>query len=381
MPDLGEANGRRPTIRDVAERAGVSKSLVSLVMRGEPMVREDKRRRVQQAANELGYRMNLAARTLSTVRSRTVGVLVADLRNPSLVDVVERAGQVFEEEGFSTLLISAVVPSRPTSGRRIDSRAIAALKDLRIEAMLVVGSVPDRKALAEVLGSVPVVVAAADADGLRADVVRNDDRLGMRLLVDYLVAAGHTAIAHLGGRGGVVAEERVAGYCEAMAHHGLESGIVVADSDFTEDAGYRAAARLLRGASPVTAIAAVNDLAAVGAMSAVADAGFRVPGDLAITGYDDTFLSAIRQVSLTSVNPDNSGIGYLAAQCVLRRIDDPGRPVEEHLLAPRLVTRYSSGAPERKPSSGAPREKAANHITIGIHAQARSEIMNGEATR
>src|SRR6266581_2959828 len=98
MPAHGEPKGRRPTIRDVAERAGVSKSLVSLVMRGEPSVREEKRRRVQQAADELGYRMNLAARSLSNVRSRTVGVLVADLRNPLLVDVVQRAGQVFEDE-------------------------------------------------------------------------------------------------------------------------------------------------------------------------------------------------------------------------------------------------------------------------------------------
>jgi DNA-binding LacI/PurR family transcriptional regulator len=345
MPVHGESNGRRPTIRDVAERAGVSKSLVSLVMRGEPMVRDDKRRRVQQAADELGYRMNLAARSLSNTRSRTIGVLVADLRNPLLVDVVERAGQVFEDEGLSTLLISAVLPARPTSGPRIDSRAIGALKDLRVEAMLVVGSVPDRKALAEVLGDMPVVVAAAGAEGLGADVVRNDDHLGMRLVVDYLVAGGHTAIAHLGGLGGAVADERVAGYCSAMAHHGLEAEIVVAESGFTEDAGYRGAARLLRGGRPVTAIAAVNDLAAVGAMSAIADAGLRVPGDVVVTGYDDTFVSAIRQVSLTSVNPDSSGIGTQAALCVLRRIDDPGRPAEEQLLPPRLVTRSSSGAP------------------------------------
>src|SRR4051794_1221814 len=101
MPGRGDHNGRRPTIRDVAARAGVSKSLVSLVMRDEPMVREEKRRRVQQAADELGYRMNLAARSLSDSRSKTVGVLVADLRNPLLVDVVERAGQVLEENGYS----------------------------------------------------------------------------------------------------------------------------------------------------------------------------------------------------------------------------------------------------------------------------------------
>jgi DNA-binding LacI/PurR family transcriptional regulator len=345
VADHGEINRRRPTIRDVAQRAGVSKSLVSLVLRGEPNVREDKRQRVHQAAEQLGYRMNLAARSLSNVRSKTIGVLVADLRNPSLVDVVERAGQVFEDAGFSTLLISAVIPSRSTSGPRVDNRAIGALKDLRVEAMLVVGSVPDQEALAEILSDMPVVVAAAGTEGMHADVVRNDDRLGMRLVIDYLVAAGHTAIAHLGGLGGTVAKERVAGYSAAMAHHGLAAEIVVADSDFTEDAGYRAGARLIRGDRAVTAIAAVNDLAAVGAMSAVADAGLHVPGDVAITGYDDTFVSAIRQVSLTSVNPDSGAIGSLAAQCVLRRIEDPARSLEEHLLPPRLVTRSSSGVP------------------------------------
>jgi DNA-binding LacI/PurR family transcriptional regulator len=98
--------------RDVAERAGVSKSLVSLVMRGEPMVREDKRRRVLRVAEELGYRTNFAARSLSSVRSKTVGVLIADLRNPLLVDVVERAEQVLEDAGLSTLMTAAALPSR-----------------------------------------------------------------------------------------------------------------------------------------------------------------------------------------------------------------------------------------------------------------------------
>jgi DNA-binding LacI/PurR family transcriptional regulator len=85
--------------------------------------------------------------------------------------------------------------------------------------------------------------------------------------------------------------------------------------------------------------------ACTSAVSAVADAGLVVPSDVAVTGYDDTFVAAIRQVSLTSVNPDSSGIGTQAAHCVLRRIEDPGRAVEELLLLPRLVTRFSSGVP------------------------------------
>jgi DNA-binding LacI/PurR family transcriptional regulator len=257
-----------------------------------------------------------------------------------LVDVVEQAEQNLQDAGLSTLMTSAV--SRTTLGPRIDVGAIGALKDLRVEAILVVGSVPNRTGLAEILGDIPVVVAAAQAEGLHADVVRNDDLLGMRLVVDHLVTGGHRSIAHLGGLGGGVADERAAGYRAAMRHHGLEDMTVMADSDFTEDAGYRGTAQLLRGGRPVTAITAVNDLAAVGALSAAVDSGLTVPGDLALTGYDDTFVAAIRPVSLTSVNPDTSGIGTHAARCIVERIGAPERDHEEHLLPPRLVIRSSS---------------------------------------
>jgi LacI family transcriptional regulator len=206
--------------------------------------------------------------------------------------------------------------------------------------------------MAKIVGDLPLVVAAATADGLNSDVVRNDDRLGMRLVVDYLVSRGHRSIAHLGGLGGGVADERAAGYRAAMQHHGLDDEIAIAEADFTEDAGYRGTASLLRRSESVTAIVAVNDLAAIGALSAAQDCGMTVPGDLAITGYDDTFVAAIRQVSLTSINPDSSGIGALAARRLLERIEDPDVAVAEHLLPPRLVTRVSASAPVPRREAG-----------------------------
>jgi DNA-binding LacI/PurR family transcriptional regulator len=342
-PGDNQPNGRRPTLQDVAERAGVSKSLVSLVMRGEPMVREEKRRRVLEVAEELGYQVQVRSRAPTNERTTpTVGVLVADLRNPVLVDVVEQAVSVLEDAGFTSVLTPLVLPVRSSLDRRLSLRTIDALKDLRVQALLIVGSVSGRAALADLSNEFPVVVTAAHAEGLRADVVRNDDRLGMRLVVDYLVACGHRAIAHLGGIGGGTAQERLAGYRDAMQHHGLNSEIVTVDAGFTEDSGYRATAQLLRRGRRVTAITAINDLAAVGALSAAADAGLRIPRDLTVTGYDDTFLAAIRQVSLTSVNPDTAAMGTLAARCVLRRIGAPERDPEEHLLPPRLITRSSS---------------------------------------
>ena len=331
---------RRPTIRDVAERAGVSKSLVSLVMRGEPLVRDDKRRRVQQAAAELGYRTNLAARSLSAVRSGTVGVLAADLRNPWSMDIVEAVGQALEEARLATLLTSAVLPSSAADQPRLDVGVIGALRDLRVDGLLVVGSVPDGARLAEVVGDLPVVVVGARAESLaRADAVRSDDAAGMELVVDHLVERGHRRIAHLGGAGGAVASERAAGYRTAMTRHGLAGEIVVQACDFSEDGGYTAAAALLDGGRPVTA------LAAVGALSAAADAGLDLPAGLAVTGYDDTFLAELRQISLTSVNPDSAGMGELAARRLLERIASPDRPGVEHLVAPRLVIRASSARP------------------------------------
>src|SRR3954468_22136694 len=105
MSDAGGTE-RRPTMRDVAERAGVSKSLVSLVLRGERWVGEDKRRRVQQAADELGYRINVAASWMSAVRTKRVGVLSAGLRTPLLTDIVEQVGLILDEAGFSPLMTS-----------------------------------------------------------------------------------------------------------------------------------------------------------------------------------------------------------------------------------------------------------------------------------
>jgi DNA-binding LacI/PurR family transcriptional regulator len=336
-------DGRRPTIRDVARRAGVSKSLVSLVMRGEPLVREDKRERVQRAADELGYRTNWAARSLSALRSGAVGVLVADLRNPWSTDVVEAVGRVLDAHGLSTLMTSAVLPPSGGGRRRLDIGVIGALRDLRVDGLLVVGSVPDPELLVDVVGDAPVVVVGAKAEGLaRADVVRSDDAAGMGLVVDHLVERGHRRIAHLGGADGAVAAERAAGYRAAMARHALTDHALVRACDFSEDAGYAAASALLAGSRGFTAFAAVNDLAAVGALSAAADAGVAVPGTLALTGYDDTFLAAIRQVSLTSVNPDSAGLGELAAHRLVERIGDPGRPATERLVPPRLVTRAST---------------------------------------
>jgi DNA-binding LacI/PurR family transcriptional regulator len=348
---------RRPTIIDVAARAGVSKSLVSLAMRGDPRVGESSRRRIERAAAELGYRTNWAARSLSTLRSGTVGVLVADLHNPWFVEIVDPLRTVLHEAGLDTLLTSGVQPGpRAGEGARLDLGAVEALRSLRVEGLVVVGSLPDHGGLAAAIGDVPVVVAGAGGQGLgRADVVRSDDAAGSGLVVDHLVARGHRRIAHLGGVGGEVADERAAGYRAAMARHGLADRRRVEACDFTAEAGHAAALRLLEDGDRATAITVVNDLAAVGALAGAMEAGVPVPAELAVTGYDDTFLAAIPQVSLTTVNPDNQQIGAAAAERLLRRIGRPDAEPVTELVPPRLVARASSSLPPAEaPDRGPP---------------------------
>jgi DNA-binding LacI/PurR family transcriptional regulator len=335
----GAAPARRPTIIDVAARAGVSKSLVSLAMRGDPRVAESSRLRIEEAARELGYRTNWAARSLSTLRSGTVGVLVADLHNPWFVEIVDPLRTVLHEAGLDTLLTSGVMPG-PRAGERarLDLGAVEALRSLKVEGLVVVGSLPDHSGL-----------AGAGRQGLvGADVVRSDDAAGAGLVVDHLVARGHERIAHLGGAGGEVADERAAGYRAAMARHGLADRCRVEPCDFTEEAGYAGAGRLLEDGDRPTAIAVVNDLAAVGALAGALEAGVTVPAELAVTGYDDTFFSAIPQVSLTTVNPDNATIGTTAAERLLDRVGRPDAEPGAKLVPPRLVVRASTSQPPRE---------------------------------
>lgn len=332
---------KRATIRDVAARAQVSKSLVSLVMTGDARVSDERRERVLEAARELDYRPNLVARSLAGEHGSVVGILVADLHNPVFAEIVDAARIELEEAGIDSLMSSAHLPG--AEGSRIDSGIVGALNDLHALGLLVVGSVPDLGTISELVPGVPMVVASALVERpSEASVVRSDGAAGLRIVVDHLVEAGHRSIAHLGGLGGLVAVERAEAYREAMTSHGLDAEIVVEPCDFSEEAGYRAAASVLDGPRRPTAITAVNDLAALGALAAAADRGIRVPEELSVVGYDNTFLAALRQVSLTSVDPDNVAIGRLAARRLLE-LTQESLPATERLVSPALVVRESSG--------------------------------------
>ncbi|MDH6212774.1 LacI family DNA-binding transcriptional regulator [Streptomyces pseudovenezuelae] len=330
---------RPPTIRDVAERAGVSKSLVSLVLRGSDQVRPERREAVLRAVRELGYRPNAAARSLSEQRTRTVGVLLNDLRNPWFVDLLDGLNSLLRDNGLHMLLADARL------NRRTGDDLAGPFLDLGVDGLVVVGTLPDPAVLGTIAERMPVVVAGAREPVLPGvDVCAGDDERGARLVTEHLIGLGHRRIAHIAGYG-AVGELRRRSFEATMRAHGLADGARVEAGDMTEEGGYRAAVRLLGRQDRPTALLAVNDIASVGALSAAEELGLRVPRDVSVTGYDNTSIARLRHVWLTTVDTAPHEVGRRAARCLLDRFETPGGAGRVHLAAPTLKIRGTTAAP------------------------------------
>ncbi|MFI1728293.1 LacI family DNA-binding transcriptional regulator [Streptomyces acidicola] len=330
---------RPPTIRDVAERAGVSKSLVSLVLRGSDQVRPEKREAVLAAVEELGYRPNAAARSLSERRTRTVGVLLNDMRNPWFVELLDGLGSRLHDSGLHMLLADGRL------NRRLGEDLTHTFTDLRVDGLVAVGTLPPSAALHTAAGQIPTVVAGAREPVLpRVDIVAGDDEHGARLATEHLIGLGHRRIAHIAGQG-VVGELRRRSFEAVMREHGLSDTAIVEQGDLTEEGGYRAAVRLLSAAGRPTAVFAFNDIAGVGALSAAEELGLQVPRDLSLVGYDNTYLSRLRHLWLTTVDNASHDVGRRAAQRLLDRITAPDRPSETVLATPALKVRGTTAPP------------------------------------
>jgi len=330
---------RQPTIRDVAERAGVSKSLVSLVLRGSERVRPQRREAVLRAVRELGYRPNAAARSLSEQRTRTVGVLLNDLRNPWFVDLLDGLNSLLHDHGLHMLLGDARL------NRRTGQDLARPFLDLQVDGLVVVGTLPDPAALGPVAARMPVVVAGArEPVPAGVDVVAGDDERGTRLVTEHLIALGHRRIGHLAGYG-AVGELRRRSFEAVTRAHGPVGQAPVEAGDMTEEGGFRAAVRLLSRRERPTAVVAVNDITAVGALSAAEELGLRVPEDLSVTGYDNTSISRLRHLWLTTVDNAGHEVGRRAARCLLDRFDGTGGAGRIQLAAPTLEVRGTTAPP------------------------------------
>jgi DNA-binding LacI/PurR family transcriptional regulator len=338
----------RPTIHDVAARAGVSKSLVSLAMRGSPKVREASRTAILAAAAELGYRPNATARSLADRRSRTVGVLILDLHNPVFAQILDGVQSRVRERGYSTMLVTG--GTDPT----LERAELDKLLEFQVEGLILISHRLTAADLRSVAREVPtVVVTRRDITGPRIDTVSNDDVAGAAMAVEHLVALGHRRITHVSGGDNPVSHDRCRGYLEAMSAAGLSSRSRVVDGALTDAGGYAAADEALGAPRPPTALFVANDLAALGAVAAVQGRGLAVPEDVSVVGYDGMALGALPTLSLTTVAQPLAEMGAIAAGRLVARIDRPGSRARHTSVEARLVVRGSTGrVPNRTRQGG-----------------------------
>jgi DNA-binding LacI/PurR family transcriptional regulator len=325
----------RPTIEDVATRAGVSRALVSLVMRGSPKVSEARRAAVLRAAEELGYSPHAMARSLASRTSHVLGVMVSDLHNPFWAEVVDGLDAYARASGFELVF--------NTGGRRPgrEREALMGMLSFRPAGMALLGPVLPAGSIAAAAAHTPVVLVSRSSRHSTVDTVNDDGRAGSGMAVDHLVSLGHREIVHIDGGGGSQAAPRRTGYVTAMRRHGLTPRIV--RGEYTEAAGAAAIRTLLP--DPPTAVMAANDLNAVGVLSALAAEGMSVPADVSVVGYDNTWLAELRHVSLTTIDQPRAEMGRLAAEALIQRVRGERTTPARHLLRPRLIVRATTATP------------------------------------
>jgi DNA-binding LacI/PurR family transcriptional regulator len=323
----------RPRLEDVASRVGVSTASVSLVLRGAPGPSAETRRRVLEAAAELGYRADRTASLLARRRRHLLGVML-DVRNPFHAELVEEIQVESDRIGYEVVLATLTRTHH-------EDRAIESLLDFRCEALLLLGPDTPDAGLGKLAAQVPTVSIGRRVTDAAVDVVRSADNVGVGAALRHLIDLGHRRIAFVDGGRGAVATARRRGYRDAMRRAGLDP--LVIPGNHTEEGGILAGRLLAAAPDRPSAVAASNDRCAVGLLDAFVRAGLDVPGDISVVGYDDSTLARLAHIDLTTVNQDAPAQARHAVGAAVSRLDDDRREPVEVVLRPRLVVRGSTG--------------------------------------
>ncbi|HEU5347659.1 MAG TPA: LacI family DNA-binding transcriptional regulator [Ktedonobacterales bacterium] len=330
------------TLKELARLAGVHPSTVARVLNDDPRQRvsEDVRGRILALAREYGYQPNHLARSLRTKRSFVIGTLIPDIANPFFAILFRGIEDALAASGYSVIMANTddEIPREQRTiamlrGRQVDGLLVATARreDPTIEALRAAGF--------------PFVMVNRHTDPIPENAVVPDDYGGAVAAVEHLVALGHRRIAHIAGSGEMsTGYTRRRGYLDAVQRHGLpvDPDLVVSGS-FRELGGYEAMQKLLALAQPPTAIFAVNDLAAVGAMRVIGEAGLTVPGDISVVGFND--LSAVIGTTrlLTTLRVPLHDMGRAAAERLLAKITGETVSPEPVVIPVDLVVRRSTG--------------------------------------
>ncbi len=339
------------TVYDVADLAGVSTATVSRVIHGSPLVHPDTQQRVRAAIDQLGFVPDGSAQGLSRRRKDIIGLAALE-RGTDEIDI-EQSGQLFVDEvvhAVESVLRGTECSLLLTFGRAGEQfqRRVWSLSG-KVDGLLVAEEIMPASMLRTLATRIPVVVIAGRPGERDLDTVTVDNTAGIRALAGHLIGGhGYRRLSFLAGPADSPdAQERLAAFRQAVAgQRGCHLGPVLT-GDFSEASGAAAARALLaRGALP-EAVACANDQMAIGAMREFQRAGRTVPGDVAVSGFDDIYASRIVTPAVTTVSQPLRDLGRTAAERLRARIDDRRLPARAEILPTHLVIRASCGCPAR----------------------------------
>lgn len=332
-----------PSIADVAAAAGVSKATVSRVLNNtSPYLRAETRQRVERAIAELGFRPSSVARSLTSRRTHTVGLLISDVGNPFYADVIHGVEDRAIERGYSVFLCNTNYDLQ--RGQTL----IRSLIDRRVDGVLIVSSRMSAAWLTELTHQqIPAVVVDWNIRAARQQLsaIQVDFRPGIQAAVRHLVELGHRRFAHISGPLTLpTSRARRDIFLQALLKSGLAAkSVSVIESDYHLEGGRDAALRLLDRSRPPTAIFAANDLMAMGALIGARALGWRVPADVSIIGLDDIALAAQTDPPLTTVALPRYDIGVQAMHLLLELLDRATTAPAISRVETQLVIRQSTG--------------------------------------
>ena len=327
------------TIREVAETAGVSYATVSHVINNTRLVSPETRERVLAAMDALNYRPNALARSLRQGKTNTIGLVLPDSANPFFAEISRGIEDEAFKKGYSVFLCNTELDIKR------ELFYVDVLSKKQVDGIIFVAAGDQADSLDYLLQrNMPVVMIDRNVPNVEGDAVLTDHQLGGYLATRHLLDLGHTRIACIAGPSSITpSAERIIGYRNALEEAGLpfEEKLVIR-GDYHAQSGMDITRSLLRMNPRPTAVFALNDLMAIGALRAVAEAGYSVPKDLAVIGYDDLEIARFTNPPLTTIAQPKKEIGAQAVNLLVDRMSRKSRPPSRLVLAPELIVRRST---------------------------------------
>ncbi|HZK11774.1 MAG TPA: LacI family DNA-binding transcriptional regulator [Atribacterota bacterium] len=324
------------TLKMVAEKAGVSVNTASRAINNKSDINEETKKKVLKIAQELGYVQNATAVALRTKKTRTLGVVIADNRNPFYAEVLNGMEVAAREKNYHIILANT------QRDYKKEEEAINLLLAKRVDGLLITpvqDKDDDIKNLID--ANIPFVVVGRDFENIEVDAVYNDEVKGGFLATEYLIKKGHKRIALINGfLHKSPAKGRLEGYKKALKEYGIPfDGALVSFGDIDVKDGHERTKQMLGKNLDFTAIFSYNDMMAFGVMQAIREKGLRIPEDIGLVGYDDIPFSSLISPSLTTIRLKKQDLGIESVELLLSRINGSRKKIKKVMLGVELTIR------------------------------------------